>query len=232
MTMLYINGDGHSSAAYANSNFCFANDDFRYSYRARQPHPDNLPVSYGSVLGDIVKARVFCEAEGRCSNARIVRTTKKWLETPQKEDTIIVIGWTNWDREEWEFDGQRYQVGTTGDDPLPLNVKEQYREWVMSAPSRVEEDQQKNHDMIWDFHQELNERGFKHLFFNSTSAYDRVKEQRDWGGIFLDPYSVDKTYASVLESKGLSKFGGTQYYRSDGHFAWAHYLLPHIVRLF
>jgi hypothetical protein len=231
MTVLYVNGDGHSSAAYANSDFGWASEDYRYSYRALQPHPDNLLVSYGSILGGIVKARVFCEAEIRCSNWRIARTTRDWLKNPQMEEVIVIIGWTSWDREEWEYEGGRYQVGLTGDDPMPLSLKEKYREWVLSGASRRQENQDKNHDLIWDLHQELNTSGVKHLFFNSCSAFDLIEDQRDWQGCYIDPYEVDQTYLNVLESKGCQRAGDTGFYRENGHFVWAQYLLPYLVRL-
>jgi hypothetical protein len=165
------------------------------------------------------------------SNARIIRTTKKWLKNVHKEQVIVLIGWAPWDREEWDYQGTMYQVSTRGDSRLPQEVKNRYREWVLSAGDRVAQDQEKNHQQIWDFHQELLERRVNHLFFNTVSSFDLIEDQRDWQNCYLEPYSVDNTYFNVLKSRGFETFEETGHFRTPAHFIWAQYLLPYIAKV-
>ena len=77
--ILYVNGDSHSAGAEAVNPHAFAEDDSKYFYMGRAPHPENLSVSWGKVLSNILKASFHCDAESASSNSRILRTTRNWL---------------------------------------------------------------------------------------------------------------------------------------------------------
>ena len=79
--ILYVNGDSHSAAAEAVNIHAFAEDDPKYFYLGRAPHPDNLSVSWGKLLSLTLRAGLHCAAESASSNARILRTTCEWLDT-------------------------------------------------------------------------------------------------------------------------------------------------------
>lgn len=231
MTILYINGDGHSSGAQATNDYCFAREDRRYTYRANSSHPDNLAACFGSILSGIIKTRLYNEAESMSSNARVMRATREWFQTSRSEEIIAVIGWTHWHREEWDHEGYFYQVTANGTDSVPIPLQERYRQWVRGIDSRDQDDQIKWHDLIWRLHEEMVEVGIKHLFFNSATAFDKIQDRRDWGNNYLDPYSVDKTYFNVLKSQGFQTRGNPPHYMEDAHFAWAQYLLPHLAKI-
>ena len=96
--ILYVNGDSHTAGAEAANPHAFANDDPRYNYLGRLPHPDNLLVSFGNILAKNLSAELYCDAESASSNDRIIRTTRHYLRTNQPD--LIVIGWSTWEREE------------------------------------------------------------------------------------------------------------------------------------
>ena len=50
------------------------------------------------------------DAKVGASNTRIIRTTKQYLENNKPD--LLVIGWTTWEREEWEYQGQYYDVNS------------------------------------------------------------------------------------------------------------------------
>ena len=53
---LYVNGDSHAAAAEAVNTHAFAEDDNRYFYMGRAPHPENAAVSWATALARMVKA--------------------------------------------------------------------------------------------------------------------------------------------------------------------------------
>ena len=93
--LVYINGDSHSAGAEAVNPHCFAEDDYLYRGLGRRPHPDNLQVSYGCHLANMLGAVLHCDAESASSNSRIIRTTGQYLKNNPKPD-LVVIGWSTW----------------------------------------------------------------------------------------------------------------------------------------
>jgi hypothetical protein len=101
--ILYVNGDSHSAGAEAVNTYSFAQDDSLYWNMDREPHPDNLRVSYGCELANMLGAILQCDAESASSNDRIIRTTYKALDIVKPE--LVIIGWSTWEREEWWHQG-------------------------------------------------------------------------------------------------------------------------------
>ena len=120
--ILYVNGDSHTAAGEAVNDYCFAEDDPHLWAYGRAPHPDNLKVSWGQRLADMIGATLHCDAESASSNTRILRTTRKYLETNHPD--LIVIGWSTWEREEWSHKGNYYQVTASGTDSVPEDLQQ------------------------------------------------------------------------------------------------------------
>lgn len=226
--IIYTNGDSHTAAGEAVNSYCFACDDPNLWYMGRAPHPDNIKVSYGAVLGRIVKAKFMTDAESASSNDRIIRTTKEFLSRPTNDQVIVVIGWSTWEREEWEHQGKTYQINACMGEDWPEEIKERYREWVTNIDMKKK--LQEEHDKIWNFHLELQERGIKHLFFNTFESLAGVEDEKDWGGSYLFPYNNDLTYYNWAISKGFSTVNENSYhFGKHVHYAWAHHLLPYLT---
>lgn len=228
--ILYVNGDSHSAAGEAVNDFCFANDDPKYPYSGRIPHPDNLRVSYGNMVGSIIKAKFICGAESASSNDRIIRTTKEFLERKQNEPVLVIIGWSTWEREEWLHDDVYWQVnaGGVGED-WPDEIKERYKPWVagLDLKKKVAEE----HEKIHNFHLELAEKGIKHLFFNSFDAFD-VAKQYDWGNNYVHPYDKTQSYYNYSLSAGCVPTKPNGYhFGPDAHTGWARNLLKYLTKI-
>ena len=217
--ILYVNGDSHSAGAEAVNSFAFANDDPQYKYLGRSSHPDNLFVSYGNVLAKNLSAELYCDAESASSNDRIIRTTRHYLKNNRPD--LIVIGWSTWEREEWLYEGQYWQInaGGVGDD-WPAAIKQQYKHWVNNIDHKQKE--QESHEKIWQFHNELSD--IPHLFFNSYSALDRTI-QHDWGNNYLYPYDINMTYYNWLVKQGYQTVNPKSYhFGPNAHKVWATHL--------
>lgn len=217
--ILYVNGDSHTAGAEAVNSYAFASDDPQYKYLGRLPHPDNLFVSYGNVLAKNLSAELYCDAESASSNDRIIRTTKHYLRTNRPD--LIIIGWSTWEREEWFYEGQYWQINAGGvgyDWPKPCQDK--YQDWVAGLDFKYTQEQ--THEKIWAFHQELKD--IPHLFFNTFSSFT-YPDLKDWGQSYLSPYDNSNVYYHWLLNQGYQKVNPKSYhFGADAHEAWANHL--------
>ena len=213
--MIYVNGDSHSAGAELVNNYCFAEDDLRYLAYGRRAHPEAIPHTYGYKIAQALNQPFFLEAESASSNARILRTTQKTIsETKDKSKLFVIIGWTGWGREEWEYQDGYIQVTASGTDSVPESMEEEYKEWVIKqTPEEHKRKEKLWSERIWNFHCELKEQNINHIFF-STDYY--IKESEKWGMWF-----ISTPYREWLKSKNFKTVGDSNHYGADGHAEWA-----------
>jgi hypothetical protein len=230
--ILYVNGDSHTAAAEATNLHAFAEDDGQYFYKGRAPHPDNLKVSWGKVLSDSLHAGFHCGAESASSNARILRTSRQWIEETYpnfNDELLVVIQWSTWEREEWLIDGEYYQINASGIDYVPESHQEKYKEFVSNTDWDAKTNQA--HGNIWDFHCELLDKNIKHIFFNGNNSFESISDVKDWGENYLSPYDPVQTFDSVLRSNGHQPVSmNSWHYGRDAHSFWARHMLQYILK--
>lgn len=233
---LYVNGDSHSAGAEAVNSYCFAEDDSRCSWLGRQAHPDNLAVSYGSLMADHYKAVFYCDAESASSNDRIFRTTRAFLEKNRPD--LVVIGWATMEREEWLHNGTYYQVSAGGGDSVPAELRDRYKQWVIDQAyyETINNKYIQMHQRIFDFHNELADKNIPHLFFNTYSTFETLLHLEylgakpfDWHNCFIGPYDKNYTYYNWLKANGCRTVNPQSYHFGPAaHKKWAEYLLNEI----
>lgn len=232
--ILYTNGDSHTAAAEAVVPHAFAEDDRRFPHLGRKPHPDNIRISWGAVLANLLKMTFHTDAESASSNARIIRTTKEWIEntkdTINPSDVFMIIQWSTWEREEWLIDGTYFQVNASGIDDVPEGHQLRYKEWITEIDWN-----DKTNEAFYDiihFHHYLNELGYKHVFFNGNSTFFDLPEEKryDFGEAYINPYLPEESYDGWLQANGYGFVITSNYhYGHDAHAAWARRMLKHIV---
>ena len=230
--ILYVNGDSHTAAAEAVNSFAFAEDDFKFIHLERQPHPNNLEVSWGQQLADLLGASFTCDAESASSNQRILRTTQDWISKQPRstlDSTLMVIQWSTWERQEWQGqDGTWYQVNASGVDDVPADMQTRYKQFVVGVDWN--ECTQHWHNTIWGFHQELANQNIKHVFFNGNNDFSNIKHRFDWGVNYLAPYNSNQTYNNLLKSNKYATIGPESWhFGEDAHCFWAKHMLQYIV---
>jgi len=226
---IYLNGDSHTAGAATYKNYCFANDDPEYSHLGELAHPKCLQLSYGYVLAKILNAEFFCEAISASSNSRILRKTNEFLNKKLGGELIVVIGWSTWEREEWLYNDNYYQVNGSGTDMVPRELEEQYKQWVTEQTrNNIYSKSLEWHDKIYELHKHLDSRNIKHLFFNSYAHFHKVPEL-DWHGCYLDPYSSEGTYWNWCKNQGYKLQDDVSHYGKDAHIAWAKFLLHRLT---
>ena len=230
--ILYVNGDSHSAGAELVENYAFADDDPVYKHLGRRPHPDCIPHTYGYKLAQTLNAGFYLDAESGSSNARILRTTQQFLQENRKQDVFVLIGWSSWDREEWEHNKDYLQVTAGGTDSVPESMQEEYKEWVVKQTMQeLDRKQLEWHTKIYELHTTLQDAGIAHLFFNTYSWFrSHVQDPLDWHNCYLDPYNEEGTYNSwCLQNKYKPVRYGSYHYGRNAHIGWYKHLLPRLT---
>ena len=230
--ILYINGDSHAAAAEAVNPYAFAEDDPALFYMGRAPHPENLAVSWAKRLSDTLKAVLHCDAESASSNQRIMRSTREWIEKNQAwlPETVMIIQWSTWERQEWLIDGTYYQINASGIDDVPESHQIQYKEFVASVDWNAVTTQA--HQDIWDFHQELESKKIKHVFFNGNNHFGNIDlaQRKDWGTSYIAPYNPKFTYNQRLLDNGFDTVApNSWHFGKDAHRIWSRYMLQYCI---
>ena len=227
--ILYVNGDSHTAAAEAVNPHAFAEDDPDLHYLGRIPHPANLAVSWGRLLSLTLKAGFHCDAESASSNARILRTTRSWLENfKHRDQALLIIQWSTWEREEWLHNGIYYQVGSSGIDDVPQPLQEKYKHFVIGTDWELKT--QQAHEEIWRFHQELADQKIKHIFFNGNNDFSKIQDQKDWGSNYIGPYDPKQTYDAVIRAQSIDTVApNSWHFGRNGHSYFHRFMLQYIV---
>jgi hypothetical protein len=222
---LYINGDSHTAAAEAVNAYAFAEDDPDLHDLGRLPHPDNFAVSWGNRLAHLMGAHLSCHAESASSNARILRTTREWLNANTPD--LLIIQWSTWEREEWLHEGVYYQVNASGQDQVPPELQERYRNYVIGTdwPTKT----QQAHDLIWEFHLELDQKRIPHVFVNGNNNFSRVTTHQNWRANYIAPYDPSQTFDSMLRQNGFDPHPGTWHFGKDAHRFFAQFMLQYCI---
>jgi hypothetical protein len=227
--ILYVNGDSHTAAAEAVNPHAFAEDDSNLTYLGRIPHPDNLAVSWGKLISKTIKAGFHCGAESASSNTRILRTSREWLnQQTNYNDILMIIQWSTWEREEWLHNGVYYQVGASGTDHVPQALQEKYRNFVIGTDWETKT--QQAHKEIWQFHQELQQRNIKHIFFNGNNDFGKITNRQDWGNNYIGPYDPAQTYDAIIRAQGIDTVApNSWHFGRDGHSYFHRFMLQYII---
>ena len=227
--MIYVNGDSHSAGAEIINDYCFANDDERFTALGRRAHPENIPYTFGYKLASTLNQPFFLDAESASSNDRILRTTKKAIsETKNTKNMFLLIGWATFEREEWPYRDGYIQVSASGTDSVPDEYKDKYKTWVTEqTESLLDKKTQIWHDKIYDFHLELREQNIKHLFFNTYLCFD-MQKNLDWHEQFINPYNEDDTFYYWCKNKGFKNRNNGYHFGKDAHNSYFLHLLDKV----
>ena len=228
--ILYVNGDSHAAGAEAVNSHAFAQDDGNYFSLGRQPHPDNLEVSWAKQLSRTLSSALHLDAESASSNARIIRTTRSWLSerADAVHNVLVVIQWSTWEREEWEYDGVIYQVNASGIDHVPSEAVERYKNFVINLDWKKKT--QQAHDEIWAFHQELKKQRIRHIFVNGNTDFSKIAKQEKWGTDYVGPYDPAQTYNALIRAQGIETVApNSWHFGKDGHSFFYRFMLQYII---
>jgi hypothetical protein len=144
----------------------------------------------------------------------------------------MLIQWSTWEREEWFHDGVWHQVNASGVDHVPNELEQRYRQYIIDIDYHA--CTRESHNNIWEFHQYLNSKGIRHLFFNGNSTFSDLAVQmvpdcRDWHNCYIGPYTRELSYNSLLLDNGFAHVTSKNgHFGKAAHCFWGKYLLQYI----
>lgn len=230
MIKLYVNGDSHTASTY----------NFLNPHTATELLAQKYSLSYEN------------QALGGGSNQRIIRTTIEKLPELDPKNTIIVIGWTSFERTEWFYQNKWHKI--SGDfeyavDAELKNLAETHvNAWRLNEHKDNFRRMSEQHNAIWSFHCLLNNLGYKFLFYQgcNTFFFDGCPEQDlefklPWkNNIWVhNPYvhvdcnnqRIVENFSLFSEKNGCKHIDHRAHYGADAHQLWAEHLDPHLNKL-
>lgn len=225
MTVLYVNGDSHTAEVYGEGG---------------QTATEQIAISLGLEYQN--------HALPGGSNQRIIRTTQSALKNLDPADTVIVIGWSSFERTEWFYKNQWHQIcGDTQyqvDPELQTLWQQHIDSWWCDDNHECWRRQAEQHVDIYIFHQLLTNLGYQHLFYQGcrTFFFDGCPQQDQefrlpWEDIWLhDPYikllpsgeRIAESFSHYVESLGHQHVDDRAHYGQAAHDDWAQYIRPRI----
>lgn len=206
--ILYVNGDSNSSGAELK----------------------DQSKSWTNLLANKLGLTLINEAKAGTSNPRIMRTASTTL-AHSNQNTFAIIGWTSWEREEWLYQKQYYDVNSGGHDVLPPELQERYKQWVTEQD--LDQRAAKSlsmHSQLHRLHRSLLDRRIPHLFFNALMPFQHNHinpAKLDWGKNYLGPYDNDLSYYWYLKKHGW-KPTKDNHFLEDAQAVWADVLYNYI----
>lgn len=222
MLSIFVNGDSHTAKTYQ----------------------DGRPTA-----SEILAKKYDCHYENQAlpgaSNQRIIRTTLERVRHLDPESTLILIGWSSFERTEWFFRGQWHQI--SGHDeyevhPELATLRIQHTDsWWSEDNHECWRRQADQHWAIWVFHQLLHDLGFSFLFYQGcqTFFFDGCPQQDlDFKLSWIQDTWAHDPYVQVTESNerlvdsfshfaarnGFQHVDNNAHFGADAHEAWAQYL--------
>lgn len=90
---LCVIGDHYCASPFAVVPYVVANQDPQLVYRGRNPHPENLKVSWQNNLARSLNMGLHTDAREHRTPATIVEVAKKWIEERGSETKLLIAVW-------------------------------------------------------------------------------------------------------------------------------------------
>ena len=215
------------------------------SYVAGDELDDPTTQGFASKLANKLDATFINQAEGGSSNGLILRKVQEYLYECKKSNKfpdLIVIGWSESNREDWFVDDRYRSVAGTG--PLlesynPIDYKYWTRYMNQSWPYTHQMCKFYNR-AIYNLHRELMHLRVPHLFFNAIAPlnvaelHDPYRRQEDpvlkfsWDDCYFYPYDEMSWRQWAIENKYKEITPGMYHYNEDCHDAWTEIIYNYI----
>lgn len=228
MITMYVNGDSHTAQVYGDSG-----------------------ITALELLAQKYQCNYINHALPGSSNQRIIRTTIEQLPNLDPKSTLIVIGWSSFERTEWYYNDQWYQIcGTVNsniDPEIRILWQQHLNSWWMDDNHECWRRQADQHHSIWLFHNLLKQLGYSMLFYQGckTFFFDGCPQQdQNFQLPWQDSVWVHNPYVHVtpdneryiegfsyyVERQGYQHTDDQGHFGQDAHQSWAKYLDPHVKK--
>jgi hypothetical protein len=224
MIKLFVNGDSHTASSY---------------------HDPDLTAT--KILAEKYQFDYINIAQAGGSNQRIMRTTLASLPDLDPASTLIVIGWSSFERTEWFYQGQWHQITDAAIYQIENDLRELGRQHTQSwyNPDNYEcwNRQAEQHNAIWNFHKLLHQLGYQFIFYQGCKTFffdgcpqqdmefklpwiDQVWAHDPYVRLTRDNERVIESFSHYVEQHGCQHIDDYAHFGTDAHELWATYLDP------
>lgn len=179
--------------------------------------------------------KAHCWAKGGASNHWIMENLNQILNNIDAyPDPVFFIGWTQWEREEWEWGDQEFSVCIGPHFPVAPELEERYKNWRDSMTDAViQEKRDAWHEIIYIVHQRLDEMDIPHCFwttYDNFIGYTGVR-QYDWSGSFFRPYDHHGCMKDWFAENNIDPIPGDPWHwDGDSSSKWGDVLASHFLK--
>jgi hypothetical protein len=228
MKTLYVNGDSHSTCVYGCAGSSFAEQ-----------------------LAERFSLQLINQSLPGGSNQRIIRTSIEDLQSLDPADTVVLIGWSSFERAEWYYNNTWHKIAGSDAYTLPAELAELgtrhlqrfHTDMAHCLNCHIEQ-----HQAIWNFHNRLICQRYQFVFFQGckTFFFDGLPEQdRDFQAVWRAGSWAHNPYVSVLDNntryiesfshlclqQGFQHSDNYAHFGQDAHDYWTDFLAPKIQNL-
>lgn len=164
-----------------------------------------------------------CWAKGGASNHWMLEHVNYILDNiDQFNNPIVMVGWSQWEREEWEWPGDSLSVSVSPYYDIPEEMQERYQQWRSGiTPEVIGTKRLFWHDMIYQVHLKLRSLNIPHVFWSTYDNFVGLDNHYDWHGCFFKPYDIDGCMKAWFKANKIdAKPTDPWHYASDAHLAW------------
>lgn len=209
---LYVNGDSHTAGTYTN-------------------YTCNLKDCATALLAKKYNLNYINRARGGGSNDRIIRISKNILEGLNPKKTVVLIGWTTFERTEWFEDGIWHQICGQPWYEVQESLRDRWEKHIKNSTENYYLLDQYWQEKIYNFHIWLKERKFVHRFYHAHSSFNQ--NTINWPEkIWLNESAYNPSYSFTEYSLSLG-FQSDDFFHFDfnAHKKYSELLEPSLIEM-
>ena len=180
---------------------------------------DNTAPIFANQIGHDFR----CWAKGGASNHWMLKHVNYLLENIDRfENPIIMVGWSQWERSEWEWNGDSLSFSVAPYYDVPEELQKKYQEWRQGiTPETIGTQRIFWHNILFQVHQKLEDLKIPHLFWSTYDNFVGMNPRHDWNNCWFKPYDPDGCMKQWFMSKNIPSMGNDPWHwATDGHRAW------------
>jgi hypothetical protein len=192
-----------------------------------EPHARIDSHNIVPVFANKLDRKFVCWAKNGASNHWIKSHIEYFLEdSTWPKNTMLFIGWTSVEREEWPWLMQNISVCGGPDFGVPPAMKAKFNRWRDSLTDEYVQGLNNYwHDEIYKVHQRLEQQNIAHLFWCTYRNFRDVPNRYDWGNSFYNPYHEHGCMRDWFIKQNMLPYPNDPFhYDSDCHQAWSNEL--------
>lgn len=219
--------------------FYFNGDSNTAGTELTDPQNESLAACVAKTFG----AQYLNHSFSGASCDQVISSTRAYInccKTTNSWPDFVMIGWTDWYRQDWFHNGGTYSINSLGlNHPEKVDARrlEYFDSQIDLNVGFKASMAMYYNNIIYNLHQELTYHNVPHLFFNATESLTQYEHHSDdyrilkldWENRYFEPYTKAMSFRKYCENKQYPHITpGFYHYQAPVHAEWAELLCSHI----